>query len=148
MCSVFDVAKYILSEIGGDVSTMKLQKLCYYSLVEGLISPEQVAIFSNKFEAWANGPVCRDLWNVHKGHFSINARMIPNSLLSKKKIPLSYKGYINSAIVEYGTMTGAELSEKTHKEKPWLDAIGDPCTPKNSNRVISHKSIIDFYKHK
>jgi len=64
--------------------------------------------------------------------------MIPDSLLSKKKIPLSYKGYINRTIEDYGAMTGAELSEKTHKEKPWLDAIGDANTPKNSNRIITH----------
>jgi len=43
MSNVFDVAKYILSALG-EVSTMKLQKLCYYSLVEGLISPKHVAI--------------------------------------------------------------------------------------------------------
>jgi len=147
MCNVFDTAKYILSEIG-EVSTMKLQKLCYYSLVEGLISPQQVAIFNNKFEAWANGPVCRDLWNIHKGHFSINKGMIPSHLLSKKKIPLSYKNYINLAIEKYGNMTGTKLSELTHKEKPWRDSIGDVNSTNNSNRIITHKAIIDFYSSK
>jgi uncharacterized phage-associated protein len=144
MCNVFDVAKYILSEVG-EVSTMKLQKLCYYSLVEGLISKDRVVIFHNKFEAWANGPVCRDLWNVHKGHFSINKGMIPNSLLSKNKIPLPYKRCINLAIEKYGSMSGAELSDLTHKEKPWIDAIGDVNSAKNSSHVITHKAIIEFY---
>jgi uncharacterized phage-associated protein len=147
MCNVFDVAKYILSEVG-EVSTMKLQKLCYYSLVEGLISQQQTVIFRNKFEAWANGPVCRDLWNVHKGHFSINKGMIPDVMLSKKKIPLSYKNYLNLAIEKYGSMTGTELSELTHREKPWRDAIGDVNSAKNSCRIITHKAIIDFYSSK
>jgi uncharacterized phage-associated protein len=30
MPNIFDIAKYILTAIGGEVSTMKLQKLCYY----------------------------------------------------------------------------------------------------------------------
>jgi uncharacterized phage-associated protein len=30
MTNIFDVAKYILHAIGGQMSTMKLQKLCYY----------------------------------------------------------------------------------------------------------------------
>ncbi|MCL2259762.1 MAG: DUF4065 domain-containing protein [Fibromonadales bacterium] len=147
MCKVFDVAKYILSEIG-EVSTMKLQKLCYYSLVEGLVSPQQVAIFPNKFSAWANGPVCRDLWNVHQGLFYVDKKIIPKSLLSRKELPLMYKKYINAALEKYGKMTGTELSELTHKEKPWIDAIQDVNTSKNSNRVLSNKVIIEFYRKK
>jgi uncharacterized phage-associated protein len=127
---------------------MKLQKLCYYSLVEGLVSPQQVAIFPNKFEAWANGPVCRDLWNVHKGHFSINKAMIPNHLLTKKEIPIAYKNYINLAVEKYGSMSGAELSELTHNEKPWQEAIGNVNSVKNSKRIITHKAIIEFYGKK
>ncbi|MDR1829389.1 MAG: DUF4065 domain-containing protein [Candidatus Fibromonas sp.] len=147
MCKVFDVAKYILSEIG-EVSTMKLQKLCYYSLVEGLISPQQVAIFPNKFEAWANGPVCRDLWNVHKGLFYVDKKIIPDALLSRKKIPVAHKNYINAALEKYGKKTGAELSELTHNEKPWQEAIGNVNSVKNSRRIITHKAIIKFYGKK
>jgi uncharacterized phage-associated protein len=144
MCNVFDTAKYILSEIG-EVSTMKLQKLCYYSLVEGLTSPNGVAIFPEKIEAWANGPVCRDLWNLHKGLFYIDKSKIPNSLLSKKEIPVEYKRYINLAIEKYGDLSGAELSAKSHGEKPWQDAIKNVNSVKNSTRIITHKVIIDYY---
>ena len=36
MANVFDVAKYIL-EKQGDMSTMKLQKLCYYAQAWSLV---------------------------------------------------------------------------------------------------------------
>ena len=36
MANVFDTAKYILEQ-KGDMSTMKLQKLCYYSQAWGLV---------------------------------------------------------------------------------------------------------------
>lgn len=142
MSNVFDVAKYILSELG-EMSTMKLQKLCYYSWVEGLISPEHVAIFSNKVEAWANGPVCRDLWNLHKGMFYMNKSLIPNDKLSG--LSPQYKTFINIALHKYAGMDAVELSAKTHKEKPWMDAIGDANSPKNSSRVITQASVIKYY---
>lgn len=144
MCNVFDVAKYILSEIG-EMSTMKLQKLCYYSLVEGLIADEPVVMFKNKVEAWANGPVCRDLWNLHKGAFYIKKGAIKDELLSAKEIPLQNKNYINIALEKYGELTGAELSEKTHQEAPWVNAIKDVNSSKNSSAIISHKSLTEYY---
>lgn len=145
MCNVFDVAKYILSEIG-EMSTMKLQKLCYYSLVEGLIADEPVVMFKNKVEAWANGPVCRDLWNLHKGAFYINKSMIKdNDLSDGKDIPIQYKNYINIVLEKYGNMSGAELSEKTHQEAPWVNAIKDVNSSKNSSVIISHKSLTEYY---
>lgn len=148
MCNVFDVAKYILSEIG-EVSTMKLQKLCYYSLVEGLIAEPPVVLFKNKIEAWANGPVCRDLWNVHRGAFYINKSMIKDEYLSNNaELPVEYKNYINIVLEKYGNMSGAQLSEKTHQEEPWINAINDVNSSKNSTAIISHKAIIDFYSTK
>ena len=144
MCNVFDVAKYILSEIG-EVSTMKLQKLCYYSLVEGLIAKEPVVMFQNKIEAWANGPVCRDLWNLHKGAFYINKSMIKDELLSGESLPLKYKTHINAVLEKYGNMSGTQLSEKTHQEAPWRDAVNNINSSKNSTKIISHKAIMDFY---
>ena len=53
MANVFDVAKYILNSVGGDISTMKLQKLCYYSQAWSLAWGE--TLFNEDFEAWSNG---------------------------------------------------------------------------------------------
>ena len=54
MANVFDTAKYILEQ-KGDMSTMKLQKLCYYSQAWGLVWDDE-PLFDEDFEAWANGP--------------------------------------------------------------------------------------------
>lgn len=56
MVSVFDVAEYVLSEVGY-VSTMKLQKLVFYSQAYSLVTLDE-PLFSDDFEAWVNGPVC------------------------------------------------------------------------------------------
>ena len=67
MASVFDVAKYILQKTKS-ISTFKLQKLVYYSQVWSLIRDDK-PLFNNKIFAWANGPVCKELYDFHKGQF-------------------------------------------------------------------------------
>lgn len=145
MANVFDVAKYILTEIG-DMSTMKLQKLCYYSLVESIKKNPAKPLFREKFEAWANGPVCRELFDIHKGKFSINKAMIPNKLLSRNFTSEDAK-IISYVIEEYGRFTGAELSEKTHSENPWKIARAGYLPAENCRIEITNKDIYEFYKN-
>ena len=69
MANVFDVAKYILEKLG-TLSTMKLQKLCYYCQAWSLVW-DDTPLFDEKFEAWANGPVCRELFFHTKDRKSV-----------------------------------------------------------------------------
>ena len=57
--SVFDVAAYILDKLG-PISTIKLQKLVYYCQAWSLVWDEE-PLFSERIEAWVNGPVVREL---------------------------------------------------------------------------------------
>lgn len=141
MANIFDVAKYILNEIG-EISTMKLQKLCYYSQVNSLKLKDKI-LFAEDFEAWANGPVCRALFNVHKGKFSLQAKDIPNSLLTN--LSVEEKNVINETIETYGAYSGAELSAKTHSEDPWKDARNGIEASKNCSKKITKASIKRFY---
>ena len=141
--NVFDVAKYILREIGGEISTMKLQKLCYYAFVQRLKDSGE-KLFDQPFEAWANGPVCRELFNVHKGNFFVSAGMIPNDKLTNK-LTQEEMTSINIVVEAYSQMTGAEISEKTHAEEPWkLARRGIPLSQPCRNR-ITLQSIRDYY---
>ena len=73
MGSVFDTAKYILEKCG-TMSTMKLQKLCYYSQAWSLVW-DDAPLFDEDFEAWAMG-----LWVLP---FSITVRESFRSLPMK-----------------------------------------------------------------
>lgn len=70
MATVFDTAKYILNKMG-KVSTMKLQKLCYYAQAWSIAWTEK-PLFDERIEAWVNGPVFPDLFKAHKGKFMIS----------------------------------------------------------------------------
>ncbi len=142
MANVFDVAKYILRSIG-EVSTMKLQKLCYYSQALSL-SEKHKHLFEEDFEAWSNGPVCRDLFNIHKGKFLITTKNIQNNLLSKS-LTIEQTSIIDEIIDKLGKLEGYQLSEKSHNEDPWIKTrngkpIGEFC-----NKVIKKTLIEELY---
>src|ERR1700733_8590182 len=69
MATVFDVAAYILAKRGG-MTAWKLQKLVYYSQAGSLVWDER-PLFAERIEAWANGPVCPDLYAAHRGAFIV-----------------------------------------------------------------------------
>ena len=62
MVSAHDVAAYILRK-QGPLSAMKLQKLVYYAQAWSTVWDDQ-PLFSEAVEAWANGPVVRELYDV------------------------------------------------------------------------------------
>ncbi len=69
MTTIFNVAAYILN-ITGTITTMKLQKLVYYSQAYYLVTTGY-PLFNEGFQAWRNGPVCPELFALHRGKFLI-----------------------------------------------------------------------------
>lgn len=135
MVSVFDVAKYILDTIG-EISTMKLQKLCYYSQAWSLAWTDKRLIKEN-FYRWDNGPVCVELFEIHKGMFYINSDYLKEK--AQQNLSTEQKRIVDQIIEDYGKYTGAQLSELTHKEDPWLKTEKD--------KIIPVETIKNFYKN-
>lgn len=140
MVDVTDVAKYILEQ-SGQMTTMKLQKLCYYSQAWSLVWDEK-PLFNNEIQAWANGPVCPDLYQLHKGKFRIVADELPGN---SKNLSQDEKDTIDSVLNFYGKMGAWELSNLTHNEHPWKDARGD--TPQGAwcNAQITEDAMSEYY---
>lgn len=69
MADVVDVAEYILSKTG-PISTLKLHKLLYYCQAWHLVWDGEV-MFDARIEAWANGPAIPELWELHRGTFTV-----------------------------------------------------------------------------
>lgn len=138
--SVFDVAAYILAA-KGEMTAMKLQKLCYYSQAWSLVWDER-PLFDERIEAWANGPVCPDLYNHHRGAFTV----APGSFAGNPdSLQQDSKETIDAVIRFYGDKSASWLSDLTHTERPWLDARGDLAPGVRSNSVISCAAMGEFY---
>lgn len=142
MASVFDVAVYIL-ERKGTMTTMKLQKLCYYSQAWSLVWDE-IPLFEEEFEAWSNGPVCRELYYAHKGLFALSKGAFDDKG-SSANLTEGQKSTIDNVLDYYGDWQPQELSGLTHREKPWLDARGDLDFGENCDHIISKESMQQYY---
>ncbi len=140
MATVFDVAKYIL-EKNGEMSTMKLQKLCYYAQAWSLVW-DDVPIFNEDFQAWANGPVCPELFKFSQGKFSVDANQMKGDIGSLSE---PQKETINKVLDYYGDKNAQWLSRLTHMEDPWqLARLGLPPGA-TSNNIITKESMAIYY---
>ena len=140
MATVFDVAKYIL-EKRGTLSTMKLQKLCYYAQAWSLVWDDQ-PLFDEDFEAWMNGPVCPALYHISRGQFSVSADNMPGN---SDNLSDGQRENIDEVLAHYGDKDAQWLSQLTHMQQPWRDArggtpIGDKC-----HNIISKESMAMYY---
>lgn len=145
MAHVFDVAQFILGK-KSNISTMKLQKLVYYSQAYHLVK-QGVPLFHQRIEAWVNGPVVPVLYEVHKGQAVVALDDI-NFYCQSFDLDAKAKESITHVLAVLGARTGSELSELTHSEKPWAEARKGLQPSERSNNLISIESIQSFYSAK
>ncbi len=140
MANVFDTARYIL-ETQGSMSTMKLQKLCYYCQAWSLVWDDE-PLFDEEFRAWANGPVCKELFDKTKGMFSVTAKDEDGS---SDNLTETQKETINTVLEHYAPHNAQWLSQLTHLEKPWNDARKGIPAGRSCNNVITKESMAMYY---
>ena len=136
---VFDVAAYILEKMG-TMTTMKLQKLVYYSQAWSLVWDEK-KLFEEDIEAWANGPVIKDLFDYHRGTYEISSMPIGNPRLLNQE----QRDTIDAVLEYYGDKSAQWLIELTHMEDPWIQARKELPPLERGNKVISLDTIADYY---
>lgn len=142
MASVFDVAQYILNRLDKlPVTTWKLQKLVYYAQAWSLVW-EDAALFDEPIQAWANGPVCPDLYAKHKGQFQISSLEIAGNV---DALTVSQKETIEIVLAHYGSKSAQYLSELTHLEQPWITARKELRAGERGNNEISLESMSEYY---
>ena len=141
MASIFDVAKYILNKCGR-ISTMKLQKLCYYCQAWSL-AWDEVPLFEEDFQAWANGPVCPELFSFHKGKFLVDSTLFNES--QEYSFTENELETMDNVLKFYGDKEPQWLSELTHKEAPWREARHGISDGLRSDTVISKESMQQYY---
>lgn len=143
MASVFDVAQYILQQLH-EVSALKLQKLVYYCQAWYLAWNEGAPLFNEKIEAWVNGPVVRELYNVHQGQRTINYLPYGSVLnLGQKE-----KTCIDRVLSAYQDKGALWLVAHSHQEYPWKNARQDLAARTPSNNIINIDTIYAFYQGK
>jgi uncharacterized phage-associated protein len=132
MPSVHDVARYILQK-KGSMSTWKLQKLVYYSQAWHYVWEDEY-LFTEPIEAWADGPVCPDLYREHKSKYTIGPSSFKQGSIAK--LTQAQRDSIEAVLDFYGDKSGHWLSELTHSEAPWQEArLGLSRTERGKKRI-------------
>jgi uncharacterized phage-associated protein len=137
--SAHDVAAYILKH-HGPVSAMKLQKLLYYSQAWSLVWDEE-PLFSEEIEAWANGPVVRDIYDVHRGQFIVSDW--PKG--DEQAVRGEQAETVDAVLSNYGKKPAQWLSDLTHMERPWIEARKGLSDGERGFSIITHASLAEYY---
>ena len=139
--SALDVAAYILHKLGG-MTAMKLQKLVYYSQAWSLVWDETV-LFKEKIEAWANGPVVRELFELHRGRFRVSQETFAGG--DPDKLAAEQKETVDAVLEYYGEKSSQWLSDLTHMEDPWKLARRGLADDQRGDREITLDSMMEYY---
>lgn len=141
MNNVFDVAKYVLNKCG-PITTMKLQKIVYYCQAWALAWDDK-PIFNEDFEAWANGPVCPELFHQHKGRFIVGEYDIHGG--TGEPFDPDFIETMDTVISEFKDKTPQWLSDLTHSERPWQEARKGYSPGESCSEVIDKEIMRDYY---
>ena len=139
MAAVVDVAQCIL-EFTGPISSWKLQKLVYYAQAWHCVW-EDKPLFDAKIEAWANGPVCRELYERHRGNFIID-RIAGGDC---SQMNADERETIEKVVDFYGKYDGQQLSDLTHMEAPWKNARTGLSASERGNVEITLEAMSEYY---
>ena len=139
MADVFDVASYIL-EKQGQMTTWKLQKLVYYCQAWSLVWDDD-EMFPEEIEAWANGPVVRELYEVHRGKYRVGRLPAGNS----DALDDRQRSTVDAVLKFYGDKSPQWLSDLTHMEDPWKLARRGMPDGIRGDSVVSKESLSEYY---
>lgn len=146
MASVGDVAAYILSKLAPananrTVTSWRLQKLVYYCQAWSLVWDER-ELFPERLEAWADGPVCPDLYRQHKGRLHLREGEIQGNPEALDETGIET---VDAVLDFYGDKSGRYLSDLTHMERPWREAREGTPPGMRSHREISSEIMAEYY---
>lgn len=157
-----DIARYIgLTSIikGLSISPLKLQKLLYYVQAWYMVfyGRENVP-FSDKPQAWVNGPVYPTVYRQYKDkaanmcdHLKATDfyEGIPEEGLGALTagMNLDYE-LLESIILLYGSKSQNDLIFLTHSEKPWVEKREGLRPFDRSERELSLETMYSYYKER
>jgi len=137
--SCHDVAAYILAKCGA-MSAMKLQKLLYYCQAWSLVWDER-ALFSERIEAWANGPVVPAVFAGHRGEYLVSTWPAGNP----DTLDAAARDTVDAVLTYYADRSPQWLSDLAHSERPWQLARQGLPEGERGSREITLASMAEYY---
>lgn len=141
-----EVAQYFIDQCdtaaGDSITHLKIQKLLYYVQAWGMVLAKK-SFFSEKFQAWAHGPVLPSVYHELKTHGFNN---IAGEIIVNKA---QFDEAINEILTEvwgtYGELSAKHLEQLTHQELPWQEARGNISPEARSENEINPETMTYYY---
>ncbi|MCH8344195.1 MAG: DUF4065 domain-containing protein [Planctomycetes bacterium] len=147
MAEAVDIARYLIKLAATEaepeyLSHMRLQKLLYYIQAWSLVAKEKPA-FESPIEAWIHGPVVRRVYPVFAGY---GDSPISFHEASSEGLDSEMKNLVASIWQGYKNFSAVALRQKTHGEKPWLEARGNNAPDQASDAEINLTTMRQFFE--
>ena len=143
MASILDVAKFVLEESARtsrpEVSTMKLQKICYFVQGWYLAINNGRPMFSEDFYAWKYGPVNPALYDFCEDKVSVTTNSIEFSGVTPD-LSAYQKDFIKKVLTACDPYTGLQLADMTSTHVAWQKA-GAGMRKSGEDNLINKESI-------
>ena len=162
MANIKSIAEYTILRLnlnGQTICPLKLQKILYYIQAWHLVYFDDDIYDGLEPEAWVNGPVYRDVYNVYRDTgiydmlglsvLNIDVNNLENEVRSKKDqlgLNDNQNDYLDSIYSHYGSMSHDRLVYLTHSEKPWNTARVGVSPIEYSKEKISIEVMKEYYK--
>jgi uncharacterized phage-associated protein len=154
MARAFDVANYLIRLGTAEdepqyLTHLQLQKLLYYTQGWSL-ALRDAPLFGERIEAWAHGPVVRDVYPAFAAYGSLPITSIVATTddpgydcpsdLSDDECDL-----ITAVWSVYKKYSASHLREMTHNERPWIEARGQLGPADRCDREITFASMERYF---
>ena len=147
IASAIDVANWFINQFdkeSGDVIThLKVQKLLYFSEAwcQLLLDRE---LFSENMEAWAHGPVVREIFEAFKDSdwepLNVGGELVD--------FDEDVTDVLEQVLETYGGMSAKTLEYMTCQAQPWKEVRGSVAPEARCTDIIRKESIKEYFKNK
>lgn len=138
-----DVADLVMARLGGSTTT-KLQRTLYYC--QGWhLAWDGKPLFGDRIEAWANGPVVRSIYELHRGVFVLPHPLPDDWDADRSRLGASERETVEQVVGHYGDWTADQLSVATHSERPWVEARSGLAPGERGERAIDLDVLQDYF---
>ena len=143
MANIIDVAKFVLDESARtsrpEVSTMKLQKICYFVQGWHLAINNGQPMFDEDFYAWKYGPVSPVLYDFCEDKVSVTTDSFEFANVTPELNDYQ-QDFIKKIFKIYNPYSGLQLSDITRNHDAWKNAGAG--TRKGSEDALMSKDSI------
>lgn len=135
---------------GIPVNVIKVQRLLYVAYAWYLAFFGKKTLFTETFEAWKFGPVCRTLHDRFKGQRDVRQPLTlsdcwyaspPETVIGRRE-----RLHLDNVLNTYADMSADELEDMLRYETPWREARAGLAAQEDSSRPIPQELIYSYYK--